>query len=106
MFQIITASFLAVALMADTLPFLKLIRLKKSDKGVSFKLPIALAALRNAIFNLLLPFGTLWLSTLPPLILLLGASLSQLANCFAVSNFLRPSSPTSLIILSTVEWLT
>ena len=59
MFQMITASFLAVALMADTRPFLKLMRLKKSDNGVSFKLPIALAALRNAIFNLLLPLGTL-----------------------------------------------
>ncbi len=47
----ITASFLAVALMADTLPFLKLMRLKKFERGVSFKFPIALAAFRKAIFN-------------------------------------------------------
>src|SRR4051812_24397856 len=103
MFQIITASFLAVALMADTLPFLKLIRLKKLESGVSFKLPIALAAFLKAILSLLLPLGTLWLKTFPPLILLLGATRSQLANCFAVPNFFNPSNPTSLIILSTVE---
>jgi len=48
---------------------------------------MALAALRSAILRLLLPFGVLELSSLPPLILLFGASLSQLANCLAVSNF-------------------
>src|SRR5665213_3670699 len=62
-------------------------RLKKLDSGVSFKLPIALAAFLNAILSLLLPLGTLWLNTLPPLILLLGSSLSQLANCFAYALF-------------------
>jgi hypothetical protein len=76
MFHIITASFLAVALMADTLPFLKLMRLKKFERGVSFKFPIELAALCKAVFNRLLPLGTLLLSTLPPLILLLGTSLN------------------------------
>ena len=102
-----TASFLAVALIADTLPFLKFIRLKKSASGVdSFKFPMALAALRKAIFNLLLPFGILLDSTFPPLILLFGASLNHEANCFAVPNFLMPSNPTSLINDSTVEWLT
>ena len=40
------ANFLSVAKIADPLPFLKLIRFKKSDNGVeSFKLPIAFAAL-------------------------------------------------------------
>ncbi len=90
MFQIITASFLAVALMANTLPFLKLMRLKKLDSGVSFRFQIALAALRKAIFNRLLPLGTLWLSTLPALILLLGASRSHDANCLALLNFFNP----------------
>jgi len=32
----ITANLRAVALMAETLPFLKLIRLKKSESGVEF----------------------------------------------------------------------
>jgi hypothetical protein len=66
--------------MADTLPFLKLMRLKKLESVVSFKSPIALAAMHRAIFNLLIPLGTLWLSTLPPLILLLSASLNQPAT--------------------------
>jgi len=88
MFQIITASFLAVELIADTLPFLKLIRLKKSYKGVeSFRFPIAFAAFRSDIFKRLLPFGILLDSTFPPLILLFGASRSQEAKCFAVGNF-------------------
>jgi hypothetical protein len=51
--------------------------------------------------NDLLPFGTLLLSTLPPLILLLGASLNQEVKCLAVSNFVNPSGPTSLIIVKT-----
>src|SRR5450432_1057014 len=97
MFQIITASFLAVALTADVLPFRYNIFLKKSARCVSFKLPIALAAFLNAIFNLLLPFGTLLLNILPPLILLFGASLNHDVNCFDVSNFLNPSGPISLI---------
>ena len=46
--------------------------------------------------------GILLLSILPPLILLLGANLNQLANCFADSNLLIPC-PTSLISVSTVE---
>ncbi len=86
-FHIITASFLAVADMAEHLPFLKAIRLKKFESEVSFKLPIALAAFRKAIFSLLLPLGILLLSTFPPLILLFGTSLSQLVNCLAVPNF-------------------
>lgn len=44
MFQMITASFLAVADMAEVLPFLKAIRLKKLERAVSFKLPTASAA--------------------------------------------------------------
>jgi hypothetical protein len=45
MFQMMTASLRAVAEIAYTLSFLKLIRLKKSERGVeSFKLPMALAA--------------------------------------------------------------
>ena len=38
---------------------------------------MALAAFRSAIFNRLLPLGTLLESTFPPLTLLFGASLSQ-----------------------------
>lgn len=45
------ANFLAVAEIAETLPFLKFIRLKKSDKGAeSFRFPIAFAVFLNAIF--------------------------------------------------------
>src|SRR5450432_3583752 len=105
MFHIITASLRAVALTAAVLPLRYATLLKKSDRCVSFKLPIAFAALRNAIFSRLLPLGTLLLNTLPPDILLLGASRSQLANCFAVENFLKPPRPTSLIIAKIVAWL-
>jgi hypothetical protein len=87
-----TASFLAVALIADTRPFPKLMRLKKSDNNVVFKLPIALAAFFNAIFNLLLPFAILLLNTFPPLTLLFGASRSHDANCFPAPNFFNPSN--------------
>jgi hypothetical protein len=45
---------------------------------------MALAAFLSAIFSLLLPLGILALNTFPPLILLLGASRSQLENCLAV----------------------
>ena len=55
MFHIITESFRAVALIADTLPLLKLMRLKKFESGVSFKMPMALAALRKDILTRLLP---------------------------------------------------
>lgn len=64
---------------------------------------MALAAFRNAIFSLLLPFGTLLETTFPPLTFLLGASGSQEAQCLAVLNFLMASIPTSLIKASTVE---
>src|SRR5664279_4024601 len=104
-FHIITASFLAVAEIAAGLPFLNAIRLKKLERAVSFKFPMALAAFLKAIFKRLLPFGILLLSILPPLILLLGASLSQLANCLAVSN-LRMPFHTSLIRARAVAWLT
>lgn len=101
----ITANFLAVAEIAEVLPFLKAIRLKKLERAVSFKLPTTLAACLRAIFNRLLPFGILLLRILPPLILLLGASLSQEANCFADWNLWIPW-PTSLIKVRTLEWLT
>ena len=97
-----TASFLAVAEIADVLPLRKAIRLKKLESAVSFKLPTALAACLSAIFKRLLPLGILLLSILPPLILLFGANLNQLANCLADSNLLIPC-PTSLISVSTVE---
>src|SRR5438874_110372 len=103
MFHIITASFLAVALMAAALPFLKLMRLKKFESDVFFKFPIALAALRSAILSLLLPLGIVLFNTLPPLILLFGARRSHDANCLPALNFFNPSIPTSLIKLSTVE---
>src|SRR5215471_11078588 len=102
----ITASFLAVALTADVLPFLYSTFLKKSDRCVSFKLPMAFAAFLSAIFSRLLPLGTLLLIILPPVFLLLGASLSQLVNRLDVSNFLNPSGPISLMILKMVAWLT
>jgi hypothetical protein len=63
------------------------------------------AAFRKATLSLLLPLGILLDKTLPPLILLLGLSLSQLANCLAVGNFLMPFKPTSLIKISKVWWL-
>ncbi len=47
----ITANFLAVAEIAEVLPFLKAIRLKKLERAVSFKLPTTLAACLRAIFN-------------------------------------------------------
>ena len=70
---------------------------------MSFKLPTALTALRKAIFNRLLPLGNLLLNIFPPLILLFGDSLNQLASCFAVINLLNPSGPISLIIVKMVE---
>ena len=73
-FQSINASFLAVAEIATDLPFLKATRLKKLDKWVSLRLPIALAACLKAILSLLLPFGVLLLRILPPDISLLVAS--------------------------------
>jgi hypothetical protein len=65
-----------------------------------------LAAFLKAIFNLLLPFGTLLLNILPPLILLFGANLNQDVNFFEWSNFLNPSGPISLMIDKIVAWLT
>jgi len=64
----ITASLRAVADIADTFPYLCDILAKKLDNAVSFKLPMALAALRNAILSRLLPFSILLLNTLPPLV--------------------------------------
>ncbi len=94
-----TASFLAVALTAAVRPFRYNIFLKKSDRWVSFKLPMALAAFLNAIFKRLLPLGTLLLIILPPVFLLLGASRSQLVRCLDVSNFWKPWGPISHIML-------
>ena len=102
MFQRITASFLAVAVIAACLPFLNAIFLKNFPKSEFFRLPTALAAFRNAIFSLLLPYGIRLESTRPPLILLLGASLNQEANFIAEENFLSPSWPISLMNVSTV----
>ena len=51
MFQMITASFLAVAEIADVLPLRKAMRLKKLESAVSFRLPTALAACLNAILT-------------------------------------------------------
>ncbi len=82
-----TPNFLAVALTAACLPFRNATLLKKSDKCVSFRLPIALAFCLKAIFNRLLPLGILLLSTLPPDILLFGASLAHETNCF--DEFIR-----------------
>jgi hypothetical protein len=60
--------------------------LKKFDKWVSFKFPIALAAFLKAILSRLLPLGVFELSNFPPLTLLFGESLNQDVKCFAVSN--------------------
>ena len=73
MFQMITASFLAVAVMADTHHFLKFILIKKSRSGVdSLRFSIALAAFLSAIFILVLPFCILENIILPPVFLLSG----------------------------------
>src|SRR4030067_2356561 len=85
--QIITPNFLAVALTAVALPFLYATLLKKSERCVSFKLPIALAECRSAILRRLLPLGVLLLSIFPPEILLFGARRSQEVNSFADLNF-------------------
>jgi hypothetical protein len=82
----ITESFLAVADIADIRPFRKAMRLKKLDKAVSLRLPIALVEFLSAIFNRLLPLGILLLRTRPLLILVLGDNLNQLANALADSN--------------------
>jgi hypothetical protein len=89
MFQMITPSFLALALTAAVLPFRYNTFRKKSARCVSLRLPMALAACRKAIFNRLLPFGTLPVMIFPPVFLLLGASRNQEVNCLAVSNFLE-----------------
>ena len=104
MFQMMMASFLAVADMAAALPLRKEIRLKKLERCVSFKFPMALAALRKAIFKRLLPLGILLLSTLPPDILLLGASRSQLANLFAVSKNLNTNGVNNQSIFNFGCW--
>jgi hypothetical protein len=101
MFHIITANFLAVADMADVLPLRAEILLKKFERLVSLKFPIAFAALRRAIFKRFDPLGILWLNIRPPLTLLLGHNRSQLAKCLADSNLWIPS-PTSLINVRTV----
>ena len=87
MFQIMIASFLAVAVIAAVLPFRMEIRIKKLWRFAFLRFPITFAACLNAIFNRLLPFGILLLSTFPPEILLFGANRNQEANCFAESNF-------------------
>jgi len=81
MFDSITPSFLAFALTAVALPFLKGTFLKKSDRCGLSNLPKALAAFLKAIFSLILPFGILLMSILPPDILLLGASLNHEVKC-------------------------
>jgi hypothetical protein len=52
-FHIITASFLAVAEIAAGLPFLNAIRLKKLERAVSFKFPMALAILLLAAYSII-----------------------------------------------------
>ncbi len=99
------ASFLTVALTAACRPFRNAIRLKKLDKWVSFKFPMAFTECRKAIFSRLLPLGILLFNIFPPDILLFGASRNQEQKCFAVSNFLNPSIPISLIIAITIAWL-
>jgi hypothetical protein len=66
------ASFLAVAVIAICLPFLKAILLKNLASCPSFKLPIALAAFLSAIFRRPLPLGVFLLKVLPPDILLVS----------------------------------
>jgi len=53
------ANFIAIADIAAGLPFLKAILLKKSDKCVSLRLPIAFTDCRSPIFNLLLPLSVI-----------------------------------------------
>lgn len=49
-----------------------------------------MAAFRSAILSRLLPCGILFESTLPPLILLLGASLSREEKCCACRELAQP----------------
>ncbi|MBK8808333.1 MAG: hypothetical protein IPO21_17595 [Bacteroidales bacterium] len=75
MVQIITASFLAVALTTTVRPFYATL-LKKSDRWVSFNCQLHWLHYK-AIFNLLLPLRVFELNNLPPLILLFGARRSH-----------------------------
>lgn len=106
MFQRITVIFPTVTLMAVCPPFLKAIFKALSQVSI-LEISYPMAAFRSAILSRLLPCGILFESTLPPLILLLGASLSREEKCCAcrelVPNLL---GPISLINVSIVEWLT
>ena len=114
MFQIIIASFLAVAVMAAVLPFRIAIRMKKLWRLAFLRFPITFAACLRAILSRLLPFGILLLKILPPDTLLFGASLNQDANWFPVSNFPKAGSGqddicgnlgTQTIVLSGIIWV-
>ena len=67
---------------------------------------MAFAVFRKAILSRELPFGIWCERTLPPLILLFGASRSHAVNYFADGNFRMPSRPISLIIAMTKPSLT
>lgn len=86
-FQRIMAIFLAVAIIAATLPFPKAILLKNGKRSLSFWFPIELATCLKAVAIVLLPFLTRLHSILPPLTLLFGTKLSQEAKLFAVENY-------------------
>src|SRR5436309_2980334 len=102
MFQIITPSFLAVALIAAALPYLKASRLKNLVRGISaFMLPIVLAALRRAVDMTLTPCRMLLPITFPPVIFLFGVSRNQLQKALADGNF-EIFSPISLTNTNTV----
>ena len=92
-FQIITASFLAVALMAAVLPFRYNIFLKKSARCVSIKLLIALAAFRKAIYKRLLPFGSLLLMDFAARFFIVGCQPQPAGEVFGCIKLLKAVGP-------------
>ena len=85
-----TASYLAVALIEVFHSFLKVILRKNLARSESLRLPAAMAVFRRATLSLLFPCGIRLDSTLPQLILLLGVNFNREAKCLAVGNLLKP----------------
>ena len=77
----VTAIFLAVAVIATCVPFFARIRLKKATRAVCFfDLPKATAAFLKAVLRGCLRLVVCVLKTLPPETLRLGARFNQEAN--------------------------
>lgn len=87
LFQMMTAIFLAVALMAETRPFRKLILWKISQGSGLFQVSNGIGHVSKRYFQPAASLGTLLECTFPPLNLLLGANLNQEEKCLEVLNF-------------------